>query len=158
MTIKTSQPVYLIVADQTEEFESALHYAARAATANGARVAVLHVMPDQDFSHWGAVEEQMKQEQRREAEKFLTAIGEKISGLGGPAPVFHLESGKPEKVVLKVIKNNPDISKLILGGDTHGGNPGPLVTYFAGKGMAQLTVPMTVVPGHLEADTLEKLV
>ena len=44
------------------------------------------------------------------------------------------------------------ITKLILGGSVQSKSPGPLVSYFTGKGLSKLRVPLTIVPGNLAED------
>lgn len=151
-------PVYMIVADETEEFSAALRYAARSASAHGARVAILHVSPENEFTPWGKVEEQMKLEQREAAEVFVSNLSRQMQAMNVPAPRQFVEQGEPHQVVLKVLADNPEITKLILAADTHGGGPGPLVSYFTGKGVAQLKVPLTVVPGHIAPENIDDLV
>lgn len=156
--LRKQDPLYLIVADETEEFGAALRYAALAAGTIGARIAVLHVMPEPDFAHWGGVEEHMNRAQRKEAEDFVARVAARIEDLGAPMPILLIESGDKAKAVLKVLDENTNIIRLILGGDTKSSGPGPLVTFFSGKGMAQLAVPLTVVPGHIAPEQIEHLV
>lgn len=152
------RPVYLVVADETEEFESALRYAARAARANGANLAVLHVIDEQSFVHWGAIEKQMRLDQRQAAEAFLLGVAEKIYDFSNLICGFYIEQGQGKDAVSEVLKANPEITKIILGGNTHSSSPGPLVSYFTGKGMSHLPVPLTIVPGHLDIAKIDEFV
>jgi hypothetical protein len=152
-------PVYLVVADETEEFDNALRYASRSARAAVARLAVLYVTGEEGFSPWGGVEERVHAEQRQVAEKFLTKIAAQVQEFHGPEPVLFAGEGDRIETVLKLLEGNPRITKLILGGDTGGRNPGPLVKYFSGnKGMKRLPVPLTIVPDHLTPETIDGFV
>ena len=73
--------IYLIVADDTEEFGNALRYACKAARANNTHIGVLNIIPDSDFVNWGNIEERIKEDRRREAEKLLDTIAEKIKSM-----------------------------------------------------------------------------
>jgi hypothetical protein len=145
--------IYLIVADDTEEFNSALHYVCKAAVANHTRIGVLRVLPDDGFQHWGNLEERMRQERREEAEKLLQGIAGRIKEMSGLMAVLYIGEGSAADAVLKTIQDNPDISNLFLGGSTKAGGPGPLVSYFLGKGISKLPVPLTVIPDHINHGT-----
>lgn len=144
-----SDRIYLIVADDTEEFDSALHYACKAAKANGTHIGVLHVMPNTEFQNWGNLEERMKQDRRAEAEKLLQDIAERIKALCGLVASLYIGEGYAPEAIIKTIKDNPNISNLFLAASTSGSSPGPLVTYFMGKGISKLPVPLTIIPDHI---------
>jgi nucleotide-binding universal stress UspA family protein len=144
--------IYLIVADDTEEFNSALRFACKSAARNNVRVGVLYVIADDEFQHWGNLEERIKQERRQEAEKLLQKVADKVSELRGVAPTLYIGEGNPQDAVIKTITENPNISNLFLGGSTKAGGPGPLVSYFLGKGISKLPVPLTVVPDHIDPE------
>jgi hypothetical protein len=150
--------IYLIVADETEEFGSALRYASHAAKANNADVAILNVMAEQGFVIWGGVEEKVKEEQRQEGNKFLQEAARRLREIDGLEPILILEEGERVEAILRVISANPAIHKLILGGDTKARTPGPLVSYFSGKGMSRLPVPLTIVPDHMPPEKIDGLV
>lgn len=141
--------IYLIVADDTEEFGNALRYACKAARANNTHIGVLYIIADNDFVNWGNIEERIKEDRRRDAEKLLATISEKIKSISGLTPSLYIGEGPAPDAVLKTIEENPNISNLFLGGSTKGGGPGPLVSHFCGKGLAKLTVPLTVIPDHI---------
>ena len=44
---------------------------------------------------------------------------------------------------------------LVLGANTQGESPGPLVTYMAGKGAGRMRVPITIVPGNLSDEQID---
>ncbi len=143
--------IYLIVADETEEFNNALRYVCKAATANGTHIGILYVMPDAGFQNWGNLEARIKQDRRNDAEKFLQSVAERIVAINGMTPTLYVGEGKPAEAVIKAIQDNPNISNLFLGGSSKTGGPGPLITYFCcGKGISKLPVPLTVIPDHLK--------
>lgn len=150
-------PIYLIVADESDEFSAALRYASRAAHSNGAHIGVLYVMDGSEFTHWGNVEERMKQEQREAAEAFVEKVTAKISALCGLNTVVFIEEGDRPKALIRVLEENPAITKLVLGASTQTSGPGPLVSYFSGKGITQLPVPLMVVPGHMSDQRIDEL-
>ena len=141
---------YLIVADGSEEFDVALCYAARMANANKCRVGVFYAIENQGFVHWGNIEKRMHDDQRNEAEKVVQAACIEIEDRGGAIPSIYIEEGSRLETLATVIENDDKISMLILAAGTNSNNPGPLVSYFTGKGLSRLRVPVMVVPEHLE--------
>jgi hypothetical protein len=150
--------IYLIVADETEEFGGALRYASRMARNSGARIAILYTLAEQGFSFWGNVEEHVRAEQRQEAEQFLKVAAARITEIDGLEPLLLLEEGEPVEAILRVIATHPSITQLILGGNTHARTPGPLVSYFtSGRGLARLSVPLTIVPDNIPPENIDEL-
>ena len=149
--------VYLVVADETEEFPVALRYAARLAAANDGRVAILHIISIEDFQHWGNIEERMRRELRDNAEKFLWAAAEKANALNGVIPSLYLEEGNAIDVLLDVINRDMNIQMLILAGVSGSAGPGPMVAHFSGKGLAKLRVPVVIVPSHLDPERIDSI-
>lgn len=150
--------VYLVIADETEEFQLALRFVALLAKDNNANVAILHVMDKQDFQHWGDIQKRMQWEQRLEGEKLLWEAAQKVYEISGRIPALYLEEGGRLEVIIEVINKDMNLKKLILGGATQGNSPGPLTAYFTGKGLAQLRVPLTIVPGNLTPDDIDNLI
>ena len=157
MVQELNDEVYLVIADETEEFQLALRYVALLAKDNGAHMAILYIMDKQDFQHWGDIQKRMQWEQRLEGEKLIWAAAARAYEISGLIPSLYLEEGGRLQVIIDVINRDRNLKKLILGGATHGSNPGPLTTYFTGKGLAQLRVPLTIVPGNLTLEDIDQL-
>jgi nucleotide-binding universal stress UspA family protein len=142
--------IYLVVADETEELDTALRFTCFLAKERGSKIGILYSMANDEFWHWGKIEKLIKDEARLKAEKFVLGIAEKIQGYCGTTPVIFMEQGKTADAIIRVIDENPDICRLILGGNTKGGDPGPLVRYFSTRGFDKLKVPLAVVPDTLD--------
>ncbi len=145
-----ARPVYLIVADETDEFETALQYAVQSAQRNDASLAVLQIIPDGEstFMPWGGISEKMEQAQIKRAEEALDFAKNTLKSKG-IEPLVYMKKGHPEDVVRDVIKDNGNITRLVLAANTDEGDPGPLVSYFTGAGLKSLGIPLTIVPSHL---------
>lgn len=156
---RVAEPVYLLVVDSSEEFQIALVYAAKLAQCNGARLALLHAQDKEGFfQHWGGVQERLHEEYREEAEAELLAAAQVIIDHSSGLPVVYMEeAGNLSDIVLDTIENDPNITKLILGGAAHSKTPGPLVSYFSGKGLNKLSVPLIVVPGNMSQERIQEL-
>lgn len=149
--------VYLVAADESDEFHVALRYAARRAQVNRAHVGILHVTVVDDFVHWGTIEARMLRELRQQAEKFVWDVARKVNELNGLLPVIYLREGTRTEAIIDVINEDMNIKMLVLTGGTQGSGPGPLVSYFTGKGLGRLRVPVTVVPGYLEPQKIDSV-
>ncbi len=147
--------VYLVVADGSEEFETALRYAARKAETGRAHVGILQIINVDDFQHWSKVEAIMRKELRTEAEKQVWASAKKVNDLNGMYPVLYIAEGGRTDTIVNVINEDYHIRMLILGGGTSAAGPGPLVQHFTGKGLGKLRVPVLVVPGHIEMQKID---
>jgi len=147
--------VYLVVADDTEEFQIALRYAARRAQTHRAHIGILQIINVEDFIHWGNIEARMRKELRDDAEKFVFNTARKVNELNGLIPCIYVSEGARNDMVVEAINEDMNIKALILAGGTQGSGPGPMVNYFTGKGLSRLRVPVVVVPGHLEPQKID---
>ncbi|MCK5284313.1 MAG: hypothetical protein KAJ86_01860 [Alphaproteobacteria bacterium] len=146
---KENKAVYLVVADETCGFQGALVYSARMAKKNDARLDILFVMESQDFQPWAGIAARLQGEQRSKIEQLLINAVETVYDMTGLVSSIHLEKGVLFETVLDVIDNNSCIELFVLGAEEQSGNPGPLVSYFTGKGLSSLSVPLTIVPADL---------
>lgn len=152
---RQSYPVYLLVVDDTPEFEVALAYTARLAKKNCARVALLYVMAQEDFQHWGSIEQTMRTEYRKEATSLLYKAADVVKSESGMLPAFYLQEGGSIDTITETIQNDYVITRFVLGANTGSSSPGPLVSYFTGKGLNSLRVPLTIVPDTVDLETLD---
>lgn len=151
----TANPrVFLVVVDDSEELQTALHYAARRAAHTGGRIALLYVVEPSELQHWVSIENLAREEQREEAEQLLQRLCEEIAPIAGTMPIVYIREGPRRDELLALIAEEPSISILVLAAGTGPEGPGPLITYLTGKPAARLRIPITIVPGGL---TLEQL-
>lgn len=146
---KSDGGTYLVVADDSEDFQTALRFACVQAKANRARVGILKIIEDQDFQHWGAVENKVKREMREAAEKYIWTAAKTANDLNGCIPSLYFAEGEPGDAVMKTIEGDDHIIRLILG-NRAGHSPGPLISYCLGKGLERMQVPLVIVPAHLK--------
>ncbi|MEE8271933.1 MAG: universal stress protein [Alphaproteobacteria bacterium] len=149
--------VFLVVVDDSDEWASALHFACRRALHTGGRVALLHVIEPSEFQHWITVEEVMREEQRQEAERLLQRVAKQVNDQTGTLPALYLREGARREELLTLIAEDPTISILVLGASTSSEGPGPLVQYLTSKPIANLRIPITIVPGNLSAEQIDHL-
>lgn len=149
--------VYLAVADETHEAALALRYAAHLAKANRGHIGILHVMNIDDVQQWENIEARMRREMRAQAEKYIWSVARRVNEINGMIPSLYIQEGSHDDVLIDVINRDLAIKMLVLGGGTSVGGPGPLVSYFTGKGLGRLRVPVVVVPGHLDPQKIDAI-
>jgi nucleotide-binding universal stress UspA family protein len=151
---------FLVVVDDSPEFEAALRYAARRARSTGGRVALLRVIaPAASDAHWAGVREEIERQTHAEAEALLNRWGEEAGERSGAAPIFLIERGEPQEAIRKVVGEDPEIKILVLASGDGGRGPGPLVTAMVKQGAAFTgrKLPVTIVPGELTENDIEDL-
>ncbi|MFP4313947.1 MAG: universal stress protein [Alphaproteobacteria bacterium] len=155
--MKAERGVYLLVADKSDDFTTALRYAQRLSLQSQAHIGLAYIIEKQDFLHWGNIEDRMREEQRKEAEQYLFDVAGDVNAITGTQPVFYILEGDKTDALTELINEDMTIKMLVLGGDSQGGAPGPLVSFFSGKGLGQLRVPLTVVPNHLTESDIDSI-
>ncbi|HXV23850.1 MAG TPA: universal stress protein [Alphaproteobacteria bacterium] len=152
-----SDRVFLVVADDSAELEVALRYACRRARKTRGRVALLAVVEPGDDQHWMAVGDLMKEESRQAAEQMLQRLAERVNEWTGTMPILYVREGVRGDELLKLIEEEPSISILVLGANPGPKGPGPLVSMLTGKMVGRLRVPVTIVPGNLSLEDVDKV-
>ncbi len=155
MEVTTDPRVFLVVVDETEELQIAVHYAARRAAHTGGRVALLYVIEPSELQTWVAIENLAREEQREEAEQLMQRLCEEILPIAGSMPIVYIREGPRRDELLALINEDPSISILVLAAATGPEGPGPLISYLAGKPAARLRIPITIVPGSLTMEQLD---
>lgn len=147
---------YLVVIDETAEAEIALRFAARRASKTGGAVEILALIPPQEFNAWGAVQAAIEAEARDHAESLVKGALETLADETITQPVIRLKQGDAVAAIKETLNENPEIGALVLGAAA-GGNPGPLVSHFAGSESGSLPCPLMIVPGSLSVEALDRL-
>lgn len=147
--------VFLVVVDETEELQIAVHYAARRASHTGGRVALLYVIEPSELQHWVAIENLAREERREDAEQLMQRLCEEILPIAGSVPIVYIREGPRRDELLALINEEPSISILVLAAGTGPEGPGPLISYLTGKPAARLRIPITIVPGSLTMEQLD---
>ncbi|WP_309645357.1 universal stress protein [Phenylobacterium sp.] len=155
-----SQRKFLVIADDSPEFQAALRFACRRARSTGGHVALLRVIEPAVFEHWSGVREEIERQAREEAEQVLQKMAEYVVEQSGMAPEFIiLDADNTRAALRKVISDDPAIKILVLAAAVGGRGPGPLVASIAKEGVKWGTrkVPVTVVPGDLTDEEIADL-
>ena len=151
---------FLVVADDTPEFQAALRFACRRARSTGGYVALLKVIEPAVFEHWSGVREEIARQQRQEAEAELQASAEYVQTETGLPPDFLIQEADSTRAALRhVLSEDPDIKIMVLAAAVGGRGPGPLVSAIAKEGVkwGARKVPITIVPGDLTDEEIADL-
>jgi hypothetical protein len=112
--------------------------------------------PSPEFVQWGGVQATMEAEARDRAEALVMSAAGRIMGESGIRPRITIKLGDPVQAVRRMLEEEPDVAALVLGAAAKG-NPGPLVTHFAGVDAGSLPCPVMVIPGSLDRESIERL-
>jgi nucleotide-binding universal stress UspA family protein len=152
-----SRRKFLVVIDQTPECKVALRFAARRAQHTGGIVSLLCIVSPASFQQWAGVERLMQDEAQEEAERLLHDAAKTVNEITGTMPELVIREGAIAAEVLGLIKEDKDISILVLASSSGTESPGPLVSMIAGPVSKSYPLPVTVVPGSLSDEAIDAL-
>ena len=151
---------FLVVIDDSPEFEQALYFAARVANRTGGRLAMLYVNQPMKVGRWLSFEVSQPVQTEGQAEAAFNDIREHLLELGFDKLKTEaiVRSGDPAEEIVKVIERDEDIAILVLGAGTSSEGPGPLVSSLAmGSRAGRFPIPIYIVPGTLTHDEIAAL-
>lgn len=144
--VKKRKGVFLVVLDGTEESRSAVDYACQFAAAEGGYVSLLNIIESPYVSGWGNIEDRVQKEARAQAEEMIWSFAGSVLEKTGNIPIICIEEGDRSDIIVKTIEENKSIVALVLAPSLASSSPGPLITYFSGKGLSRLPVPLMISP------------
>ncbi|KZM50812.1 universal stress protein [Labrenzia sp. OB1] len=148
---------FLVVIDDTPECDRAIVYAAKRAARTGGVVTLVYIIAPGDFQHWLGVEDIMRAEAQEEAEATLAKAAERVRSVARTEPETVVREGSKADEILELIESDADIAILVLAAGTGSEGPGPLVSSIAGKSGSPFPIPVTIVPGNLDDDSISAL-
>ncbi|MEL0438133.1 universal stress protein [Phycobacter sp. K97] len=147
---------FLVVLDDSRECLNAMRFAAMRAASTGGGVAILSIIPPDEFNHWIGVGEVMREEARERIHAHFEVFAKWMRDRQGIDPELVIREGEAVPEILAQIDADPEIGVLVLGAGTDRKGPGPLVNQLS-KTSGSLPVPITIVPGDLSKDRLEAI-
>jgi nucleotide-binding universal stress UspA family protein len=148
---------FLVVVDKTPEHRVALRFAALRAKHTQGIVSLLAVVVPPDKQQWSSVHALMLDEAYDDAEQILHEAATLVFNLSGNLPELVIREGKKRDALLGLIKQDSDISILVLAAGTAREGPGPLVSAVAGDPRVGYPIPVTIVPGALTDAEIDAL-
>ena len=147
---------FLVVLDDSRECLNAIRFAALRAKATGGGVTILAVIPPEEFQHWVGVADLMRAEARERIEAHYQVFARWMRTRQGVEPELVVREGESVEQILAQIAEDPEIAVLVLGAGSETEGPGPLVTQLS-RASGSLPVPITIVPGDLPRERLDRI-
>ena len=147
---------FLVVLDDSRECLNAMRFAAMRAARTGGGVAILSVIPPDDFNHWIGVGDIMRSEARERIEAHFEVFAKWMRDRQGVDPELVIREGDPVTEILAQVKDDPEIGVLVLGAAADKKGPGPLVSQMT-RSSGSLPIPLTIVPGDMSKERLEAI-
>lgn len=147
---------FLVVLDDSQECLNAMRFAAMRAAHTGGGVAILSIIPPDEFNHWIGVADVMREEARERIHAHFEVFAKWMRDRQGVDPELVVREGETVQEILAQIKEDQDIGVLVLGAGTENKGPGPLVSQMA-RSAGSLPIPITIVPGDLSKEKLSAI-
>ncbi|MDA9019905.1 universal stress protein [Flavimaricola sp.] len=147
---------FLVVLDDSRECLNAMRFAAMRASRTGGGVAILSIIPPDEFNHWLGVAEIMRSEARDRIHAHFEVFAKWMRDKQGIDPELVIREGEAVPEIMAQITKDPDIGILVLGAGTDNKGPGPLVTQLT-RNSGSLPIPITIVPGDMSKERLEAI-
>ena len=145
---------FLVVLDDSRECLNAMRFAAMRAANTGGGVAILSVIPPDEFNHWIGVGAVMREEARERIQAHFEVFAKWMRDKQDIDPELMIREGQPVDEIMAQVREDPEIGVLVLGAGTDKKGPGPLVTQLS-RNAGNLPIPITIVPGDLSKEKLE---
>lgn len=147
---------FLVVLDDSRECLNAMRFAAMRAAKSKGGVAILSVIPPDEFNHWIGVGDIMREEARERIHAHFEVFAKWMRDKQGVDPELVIREGDPITEILAQVKEDPEIGLLVLGAAVDKKGPGPLVSQMT-RTAGTLPIPLTVVPGDMSKERLEAI-
>mmetsp|Transcript_27397 Transcript_27397/g.50352 ORF Transcript_27397/g.50352 Transcript_27397/m.50352 type:complete len:164 (-) Transcript_27397:497-988(-) len=147
---------FLVVLDDSRECLNAMRFAAMRAAHTGGGVAILSVIPPDEFNHWIGVGNVMREEARERIHAHFEVFAKWMRDKQGVDPELVIREGPAVDEIISQVRDDPEIGVLVLGAGTDKKGPGPLVTQLT-RNSGNLPIPITIVPGDLSKEKLEAI-
>lgn len=144
---------FLIILDDTPEMLNALRYAALRASKTGGGVEMLAIISPEEFQPFMGVADVMRAEAHEKIEAHFQIFKSRLEKREGISPSLSIREGDKIEEIIAHIRSDPEIGVLVLGAGAEKG-PGPLVAALTGRRMAEMHVPITIVPGAMTKEEI----
>ncbi|SMO37828.1 universal stress protein [Paracoccus laeviglucosivorans] len=146
----------LVVLDDSRECLNAIRFAAMRAAKTGGGVQVLAVIPTNEIPHGMGVADVMRAEAYERIQAHFEVFAKWMRDRPGVEPELVVREGEPGNELLAQINDDPEIGIVVLAASTESAGPGPLISRLM-REMANLSCPITIVPGDISRERLEQI-
>ena len=147
---------FMVVLDDSRECLNAMRFAAMRASHTGGGVAILSVIPPDEFNHWIGVGNVMREEARERIHAHFEVFAKWMRDKQNIDPELVIREGQPVDEIIAQVRDDREIGVLVLGAGTDKKGPGPLVTQLT-RSSGCLPIPITIVPCDLSKQQLEAI-
>jgi hypothetical protein len=131
-----------------------MRYAAIRAAKTGGGVEMLAIIDSEDFQHFMGVADVMRAEAHEKIEAHFQVFKDRMEKREGITPTLVVREGDRVETVIQHVQADPEIGVLVLGAGTEKKGPGPVVAALTGRRLADVGVPITIVPGSLTKEQI----
>ncbi|MBH87831.1 MAG: universal stress protein UspA [Pelagibacterales bacterium] len=151
------QVKFLVCVDSSEECKAALRFACMRSKNSKGQVCILYVVEPNDLQHFAGVEKLMKKEAEDEAYRVLSELKEATMNEFNIEIETIVSYGIKYNKIVDLINEDKTISILVLGAAPEGKGTNDLINRFSTGLTNSIHIPLTIVPGNLSNDELEKI-
>ena len=148
---------FLVCVDTTDECKAALEFACLRAKNSDGSVLLLYVIEPKELQHFAGVEKIMEKEANEEATKVLSELTEKAKEDFNLKVQTVISNGKKYDQIVDLINKDKSISILVLGEAPDDMGSNDLINRFTAGLTRSINIPLTIVPGNLSREDLEKI-
>ena len=146
----------VVMEDDSRESLNAVRYAALRAAHTGWGVQILSIIPEEEFRHWMGVGDLMRGEAEERIEAHFEVFAKWMRDRQGVEPELVIREGNAVSEILAQIEEDSEIGMLVIGAHGTEHDAGPLVTDLI-HSHGRLPVPITIIPGDLDRERLERI-
>lgn len=148
---------FLVCVDTTDECKVALKFACMRAKNSGGSVLLLYVIEPKELQHFAGIEKIMVKEAKEEAKNVLAELAESAMKDFNLKVQTVTSNGKKYNQIIDLINKDKSISILVLGEAPDGMGSNDLINKFTAGLTRSINIPLTIVPGNLSIEDLEKI-
>jgi len=148
---------FLVCVDTTDECKVALKFACMRAKNSGGAVLLLYVIEPKELQHFAGIEKIMVKEAKEEAKNVLAELAESAMKDFNLKVQTITSNGKKYNQIVDLINKDKSISILVLGEAPDGMGSNDLINKFTAGLTRSINIPLTIVPGNLSIEDLEKI-
>ena len=148
---------FLVCVDTTDECKVALKFACMRAKNSGGSVLLLYVIEPKELQHFAGIEKIMAKEAKEEAKNVLAELAESAMKDFNLKVQTITSNGKKYNQIVDLINKDKSISILVLGEAPDGMGSNDLINKFTAGLTRSINIPLTIVPGNLSIEDLEKI-
>ena len=124
---------------------------------SGGSVLLLYVIEPKELQHFVGIEKIMAKEAKEEAKNVLAELAESAMKDFNLKVQTITSNGKKYNQIVDLINKDKSISILVLGEAPDGMGSNDLINKFTAGLTRSINIPLTIVPGNLSIEDLEKI-